>query len=323
MRAASMIWERLGPGVDSYIEPFAGSLAVLLQRPGGAGQTETVNDADGFICNFWRALAADPDGVAAAADWPVSELDLTARHLWLVGRRADLTARLEADPDYHDAKVAGWWVWGICSWIGSGWCDGRGPWRVSEDGARVVKGGGGVNRKLPHLGDDGRGVNRQLPHLGNDGRGVNRQEATAEWLRDLSARLRRVRVCCGDWRRVCTPSASNRNAATVAYLLDPPYDDGFDPDGCYAAGVGSLWGDVARWAAEAGEDPRHRIALCGYEGAWEVAGLRVPRGWDEVAWRTKGGYGGGMGGDGEDNQRRERVWFSPACIGSRQIGLFG
>ncbi len=29
------------------------------------------------------------------------------------------------DPDYFDAKIAGWWVWGQCLWIGGGWCQNR------------------------------------------------------------------------------------------------------------------------------------------------------------------------------------------------------
>ena len=53
-RWAPLIWERLGnPTV--YVEPFAGSLAVLLSRTGGAGPREIVCDLDGMICNFWRA----------------------------------------------------------------------------------------------------------------------------------------------------------------------------------------------------------------------------------------------------------------------------
>lgn len=43
-RAADLVWRALGPDVSNYIEPFAGSLAVLLARPGGAGKIETVND---------------------------------------------------------------------------------------------------------------------------------------------------------------------------------------------------------------------------------------------------------------------------------------
>lgn len=105
-RAAELIWKRFGD-VPNYVEPFAGSLAVLLGRPHDA-RIETVNDKDGFVANFWRAIKDDPDAVAHHADWPVNENDQHARHVWLVGQRVSLTARLEGDPEYFDAKIAGW-----------------------------------------------------------------------------------------------------------------------------------------------------------------------------------------------------------------------
>ena len=58
-KVAAEAWAALGD-VDSYAEPFAGSLAVLLERPlWHQGRTETVNDADHYLANFWRALRAD------------------------------------------------------------------------------------------------------------------------------------------------------------------------------------------------------------------------------------------------------------------------
>ena len=54
-RVAPEVWAALGD-VPNYIEPFAGSLAVLLGRPhdmsNGTRRAETVNDADGFLANF-------------------------------------------------------------------------------------------------------------------------------------------------------------------------------------------------------------------------------------------------------------------------------
>jgi site-specific DNA-adenine methylase len=122
-RATSLVWERFGKVVN-YVEPFFGSGAVLLscpekQRP----RVETVNDLSCFLANFWRATKGDPDAVASAADYPVIETDLHARHRWLLLQAADLRARLDADPDYFDARIAGWWVWGASAWIGTGWCE--------------------------------------------------------------------------------------------------------------------------------------------------------------------------------------------------------
>src|SRR2546430_907842 len=119
-RVADVVWARFGD-VPNYVEPFAGSLAVLLGRP-HEPRTETVNDKDCYLANFWRALAADPEQLAHWADWPVNEADLHARHSWLVNSTKDWRARMKTDPDYYDVKIAGWWVWGISQWIGSGWC---------------------------------------------------------------------------------------------------------------------------------------------------------------------------------------------------------
>lgn len=143
-RAADLIWPRFGDA-PNYVEPFFGSGAVLLSRP-SEPQIETVNDKDGFVANFWRAMQADPEALAHWADWPVNENDQHARHAWLVRQRAGLTASLEGDPDFYDVKIAGWWVWGICCWIGGGWCSGDGPWQVDDAG------------QLVHLGSAGRGV---------------------------------------------------------------------------------------------------------------------------------------------------------------------
>ena len=81
-RVADTVWRALG-NPDNFVEPFAGSLAVLLARP-HAPRTETVNDSDGLLINFWRAVKHDPEAVAEAAFYPINECDLHARHLWLV-----------------------------------------------------------------------------------------------------------------------------------------------------------------------------------------------------------------------------------------------
>lgn len=73
-------------------------------------------------CNVWRAIQKAPDEVAKWCDWPVNEADLHARHRWLVVKGATLLERLIDDPDFYDARIAGWWIWGICTWIGNGWC---------------------------------------------------------------------------------------------------------------------------------------------------------------------------------------------------------
>lgn len=328
-KISPIVWQYFGD-VDSYVEPFMGSLAVLLGRPGEhSRKIETVNDMDGYLANFWRAVQAAPDEVARWADWPVNEIDLTARHIWLVNEGRERIANLEADPDTYDAKVAGWWLWGICIWIGGNWCSGNGPW-VRIDGQLRQRSsdqdaGRGVSRKRPFLGPDqginrkrpylsyGKGINRQLPHLGDAGRGMNREAmrtdpgAIYDYMRALSDRLRRVRVCCGDWQRVVTPGAL-AHGASVGVFLDPPY----------AAETGrhmriynhetEVSAAVREWAIANGDNPRYRIALCGYEGEHVM-----PESWHEAKWVAGASYKSGRG-DQTGNRYRERVWFSPHCL---------
>ncbi len=235
-RAAELIWSRIGADVTNYVEPFCGSCAVLLARPGGAGKVETVNDIDGLLVNFWRAVKHDPEAVAEYASWPVTELDLLARHDWLIGKRESITAMLRDDPEAFDAKAAGWWCWGACLWIGSGWADSN------------------AFSKLPQLGR---------------GSGVNSQRG-GDAVLDLAFRMANVRVICGDWARVlCGPATINRGLTGV--VLDPPYDAEGHDKGMYVA-YGSVAKDVGAWCRENGANPLFRIALCGYEGEHDLPG---------------------------------------------------
>ena len=308
-RAADLIWQRLG-NCGNYVEPFAGSLATLLARPHAPG-IETVNDLDGFIANFWRAAAQQPDEVACQCDWPVNECDLHARHLWLLAQRDELVDRLQGDPDFCDAKIAGWWVWGISSWIGSGWCSGKGPW--VEQGGKMVD-----SRQLPHL-SASQGVNRQLPHLSDAGTGVHRESVLTDYFAKLARRLRHVRVCCGDWSRVLGDSPTVKLAPVTAIVLDPPYDTEANRQAdIYTHDAQGISAAVREWALEHGDDPRLRIVLCGYEGEHDMPG------WSEVPWKAKGGYGSQGDGQGRDNAARERLWFSPHCLPvvPRQASMF-
>ena len=287
-KIAPAVWERFGV-VQNYVEPFFGSGAVLLARP-HRPRIETVNDLDGFLVNFWRAVQHDPDAVAHWADWPVSEIDLHARHGWLINRRARLAWSLE-DPEFYDPKIAGWWVWGMSCWIGSGWCSGRGPWM--HDGA--------------HLRDS-----RQRPHLGDAGQGVNHKRPLAEYLQSLSDRLRRVRICCGSWDRVCGPSVTTKHGVTGVFL-DPPYAFAERAAGLYAQD-NDVSADVRQWAIEHGDDPLLRIALCGYQEEHEM-----PDSWSCVAWKPPVGFDGQNRDRDNKNRGRERIWFSPHCLNTGRV----
>lgn len=105
MRIADKI-VRLMPAHGHYVEPFAGSLSVLLAKP--PAPHETVNDLDGAIVTFWRVLRDRPDELhrvcaltphsriehQACRDMVVPGDDVeTARRVWvrLTQGRAGLT----------------------------------------------------------------------------------------------------------------------------------------------------------------------------------------------------------------------------------------
>lgn len=392
-RVAGLVWDRFGDA-RNFVEPFAGSLAVLLGRP-HAPRVETVNDRDYYLANFWRSLAgdkADPEKVAYYADAPVNEADLHARHLWLVHEASKLLAKIPEDPDFFDAKVAGWWVWGQCLWIGSGWCmkpewkgranagrNGRGIHANGTDRGRIVdwstrpdlsaangRGGvilaaqddptGNVWKKRPRATRGGTGVTStslqgdapQLPHKrpgvtgngqgvgihkvslaqqvpsisgesGATGRGITasafdlKTGGIYDYMFALAERLRRVRVCCGDWKRVVTPSITTK-ISTTALFLDPPYHaPGTERSAVYNHDDDKIWFEVRDWALEHGDDPLFRIALCGYE-AEDNHG--IPDSWECLSWKAAGGYGRSERGLG--NRGRERIWFSPHCLTHQQ-----
>ena len=307
-RAADLIWSRLGADCKNYVEPFLGSAAVWLGRPPEYAGWCTLNDLDGHVVNFWRSVRDYPDATAEAAAQPVFEADKHARHLRLVREAGTLAARLMGDTDYCEPTLAGWWAWGLAVWIGGGWCSGKGPWGMAEDAEGFpvlarMEDGTGVNRKLPHLGDGGTGVNRKLPHLGGGGTTAEKLAWVREWFGVLQDHFREARIACGGWERILSPGTMTRNGV-CAVVLDPPYST---TDPVYAHDCSSVAGEVRDWCRRNGDNPRLRIALCGHDGEHnELEAL----GWTPETWAKSGGY------QGADD--RERIWFSPACIKTRE-----
>lgn len=280
-KVAAEVWSRFGD-VPNYVEPFAGGLAVMLARP-TPPRTETINDLNCYVSNFWRAAKNDPNEVARWCDYPVSEIDLHARHQWLVDN-VDFKERMRSDPDYFDAKVAGWCVWGLCQWIGGGWCDKQPGEKVSNQIPKIIKGGYGIHMKT-----------------------FNSTEAFGR----ISARLRRTRIICGDWMRVLKNSATTSHGLSAVFL-DPPYA-GFEH--YYQKNATPVSSAVREWAVAHGDDPLFRIALCGYEGEHEM-----PDGWECFSWTASGGHAN-RNATGNANRHKERIWFSPHCLKNGDVSL--
>lgn len=347
---ALKVWARLGNPAN-YLEPFAGSLAVLLLRP-DPPKIETVNDADHYLANFWRSMRHDPEAVAHWCNEPVHEVELRARHKWLV---MSTTAKewhdlMEVNPDHYNAKIAGWWVWGISCWIGSGWCkcsantnsqlpDLAGLHGASGRGVHSGANGCNLPSKRP-IAERGRGTHTnheaetgpgiwtapngrpQLANAYDVGCGVhsNRRAGTCkerlewliEWFHRLQDRLRLVRVCCGDWARICSSDSTTTRLGTTGVFLDPPYGAAADrTENLYSVDSLTVAADVTRWCLEWGNNPDMRIVLAGYAGEGHEA--LEAEGWTIEKWKANGGYGN-RSAKGKANAAKERLWISPHCL---------
>jgi DNA adenine methylase len=100
------------PEHEHYVEPFAGSLAVLLAKK--PSRAETVNDLDGDLVTFWRVLRDQPEELErVCALTPHSRAELaTAADLDVpdeLERARRVFVRLTQSRS-HSMKQTGWWT---------------------------------------------------------------------------------------------------------------------------------------------------------------------------------------------------------------------
>jgi hypothetical protein len=215
-----------------------------------------------------------------SAELTNQEVELHARHHYLIDNATEeFRTKMETDPDYYDAKMAGFFVFGQCASVGDNWLQPKGL--------------------------------KALPMLSSAGGGIHGLTySVQEQFTKLQARLKRVRVCCGDWKRIMTPSVLDKNKGLspkdiTAIFLDPPYSlDNRDKVYVHDQDV---YREVAQWALDNGDNPRLRIAMCGYQGDAQFPA------WQEYQW-TGSGMGNMSDKRGKNNQSRECIWFSPNCL---------
>jgi DNA adenine methylase len=137
---------------------------------------------------------------------------------------------------------------------------------------------------------------------------AGRRAFLTAYLRQLAARLERVRVCCGDWTRVTGPSVTWKHGLTAVFL-DPPYSHA-ERDSKLYSHDNDVAADVRQWAIENGDNPQLRIALCGYDtehgdampDTWRCGAGRRPAATVRKATAAAGPTPGGS------------VWFSRHCL---------
>jgi len=285
---ADTVWHYLGD-VKTYIEPFFGSGAVLLRRPPTKREKiyEIICDKDGFIANVWRSIIFSPDEVAKWCDWPVNHADLIARRRVLIANEQRLLDGLMSNPDWHDAKLAGYWIWAASCWIGSG----------------------------PTKGDSLR-----IPFLAHDvGITAAKGKAVYDWMRVLQERLRCVKVVCGDWSRVCGGNWQSNNAPTGIFM-DPPYSVSDRCKNIYHYDSLEVAKEVEDWCLKRGDNPNYRIVVAGYDDEY---GKLVSNGWRIIEWKASGGYAKLRKKGTNNNRYRERLFISPYCVANNLFSFAG
>jgi len=273
--------------IDTRIDAFTGSSSwILASEP---AKYEIVNDLDGYVVNYLRAVKYAPEEVARHLDFPRAELELVARHHYVRDKLPELVAKLGGDPDYCDPILAARWAYVMAHSLMHEYKS-AGGWSV-RDGRLVYERGAGRRRvsmtSAPQL----------LARLVKERR-------VFEYVAALSERLRCVQVWWNDFE-VVVEKADRSDFGVVGILLDPPYprhlrDYKYDTDGA------DVWHRAARWAIANGDNPKYRIAVCGYNDADSDA--LFPSAWRRFVWRRSG-----IG----QNKDRECIWFSPHCGGGR------
>jgi site-specific DNA-adenine methylase len=272
---AKKIWRLFG-NVDIYIEPLCGSSSVFLGRPTRKNNAiEIINDNNGLVANFWRAMKYDAQGVAQLCDEPMSELDYHARWKYIKDRATpELVELLNSDPEFYDTKIAGYW----------GYCMNSSIMNHTSKLTTNAKNPPKMNSK-PALGK------RNLSS--EDSTRIQQSSAA------IQARIRKTRIACGDWKRVLTPNITQNSVGdkSVGIYFDPPY---LNKEHLYNSKA-DISGDVRKWCIE-NYCERFKIIISGYEKEHDEL---LKYGWHKKLGKSV------MSGMMSRRKNLERLWCSP------------
>ena len=271
--------------IDTRIDAFTGSSSWILASP--PVKHEIVNDLDGYVVNYLRAVKYAPEEVARHLDFPRAELELIAYHHYTRDRLPELVSRLGGDPDYYDPILAARWAYVMAHKYDPS-LNKSGGWLVHDGRLIYERGAGRIRGSL----------NSRPSLLAR----LVKERRVSEYVAALSERLRNVCIFWNDFV-VVAGKAKQPELGIVGILLDPPYprhlhNYDYDTDGA------DVWHRAARWAVANGDNPKYRIAVCGYNDADSDA--LFPHSWTRFVWRRVG-----VG----RNKDRECIWFSPHCGG--------
>ena len=309
--AAPLIWQMLDTRSNSYVEPFCGLAGVLFHRPhkpGGA--SEVIGDKDGTICNTLRAIRTEPEALAAALDTPLHECDIQAQAIRLQEARRDetLLGLLRADPEYHDLRLAEYWLRVHCSTIAGS----------AVSGSWIAMYNPVTKRKEPaKTKDQTRGIGFSKPSISGLKGVLNLDtDRRVAYLQAHARRLDRVYITTGDWQRTLYQSAAENSGQAI--FLDPPYSKTVQRDttNCYVSHDSDISLEVEQWCLEH-SNAQARIVLAGYKDEHDRLLDYGWRKYDSVASGT--GY---SRGEMRSTTGWEKLWVSPSCPAIHDNTLF-
>ena len=298
---APVVWELLG-NPQSYIEPFAGGLAVLLARPLpiAANVHETVNDIDGTIVNIWRSIRQDPETLAVWLDRPPAEADLVAAHNYLAQNKERIEQLVKSQPDACDPLAAAYHLHYLKYKVGDMQLQGT------------------LHTAKPQFPVKGRNYQLMLVRDYDLRRAIFDKRGAAQ-LYAIARRLRYVNILCGDWLRCFTGNywrgtRSTGSQLTVGVYMDPPYADTNRAD-VYTHESYEVAYEAMEWCLQHAHEPWLRIVFSSYDEFLKPPWCErlAADGWRIINWKTSGGYTRTSKRKVNLNPRREVLYISPNC----------
>lgn len=325
-RIAKTVWPFFGQ-TDTYTEPFAGCAAMLLSSPYNH-TFECINDADCYVVNAHRAVKYYPEDVKNHLYNPRFEMDLHARHDYLVTHKKRFEIEMyRQDPRFCDPELAAWWIWGINLWIGGNWCSTNHTTKTLGTKCKPTYCNMGVLRtkgQKPIARNQGalkmwsaKPSNRKIGVLSNKNSDlkvetytldefivqkpkIDRVHIIDEMVTAVFDRLTDTNILYGDFERCLTHSYTTA-FGTSAVFLDPPY---MSDSSVYEHDTEDTWTRAKNWFEANRKNPKYRIILCGEEQFWPDYPADLRR----IEWDRSGGY------IKDKSKRREIIWISDHCL---------
>lgn len=323
-RIAKLVWQLFGNDNIAYAEPFAGSASILLHSP-VKHSFEVINDVDCYVANAHRATKYKPHEVIRHLYYTRCEIDLWARHDYLINRKKDFTLdMLREDHTYCNPELAAYWIWGQNLWLGSNFCSDGALTKKPKNDEDILKcksikpnncNVGVLSTKAQKPINCNKGVLstwKQKPVSCNQGvLSTTKSESIShiEKLRDrvlsVYERLIDTTILCGDWKR-CVTHSYTTSFERCAIFLDPPYPGDNNSDVYDNNSLdGKVFEECKDYFLKNYKNKDMRIILCGQDHFWQDCPSDVKK----FYWKRGSGYA-----KDKAEVREEVLWCSDACL---------